>query len=216
MIFQIGGADTTVSTLNTFILAMVCYPEVQERAREELDRVLPPGRLPDFEDQDSLPYLSALVKEVLRWKPATPIAVPHYLTADDIYDGYHLPANSVVLGNAWAILHDEVMYPEPLTFNPDRFLKDGKLNPSVRDPFAIFGFGRRACPARHMAISSLWIAAASILSTFTLGKAVDDEGENIEPSPEYHSALVCHSHPFKCTIKPRSEEAVSLIRSAAV
>lgn len=43
-----------------------------------------------------------------------------------------------------AMLHNESVYPDPFTFNPDRFMKDGKLNPAVRDPdHAAFGFGRR-------------------------------------------------------------------------
>ena len=60
-----AGADTTVSALGTFFLAMVCYPEVQQKAQEELDKVLN-GRLPEHSDIVSLPYLSALVKEVYR------------------------------------------------------------------------------------------------------------------------------------------------------
>ncbi|KAG6894845.1 hypothetical protein C0993_010597, partial [Termitomyces sp. T159_Od127] len=60
-----GGSDTTVSAMNTFVLAMVCHPEVQQKAQEELDSVLPPGQLPDFSDEPALPYLSAIVKEVL-------------------------------------------------------------------------------------------------------------------------------------------------------
>ena len=60
-----AGADTTVSALGTFFLAMVCYPEVQKKAQEELDKVLN-GRLPEHSDIVSLPYLSALVKEVYR------------------------------------------------------------------------------------------------------------------------------------------------------
>ena len=42
-------------------------------AQEELDRVLPPGQLPDFTYESSLPYITAIVKEVLRWHPVTPV-----------------------------------------------------------------------------------------------------------------------------------------------
>lgn len=61
----VGGADTTVAAMNTFILAMVCYPEVQAKAQEEIDRVLGAGHLPNFADEPSLPYVAAVVKEVL-------------------------------------------------------------------------------------------------------------------------------------------------------
>lgn len=47
---------------------MVCYPEIQEKAREELDRVVGKGQLPDFSDEAALPYVSALVKETLRYE----------------------------------------------------------------------------------------------------------------------------------------------------
>ena len=70
---HLGAVDTSVSSLNTFILAMVLYPHVQLKAQEELDRTLPPGELPDFSYESSLPYVSAVVKEILRWKPVTPI-----------------------------------------------------------------------------------------------------------------------------------------------
>jgi len=63
---------------------------------------------------------------------------------DDVYEGMFLPAGSIVLGNVWAILHDEEVYKDPETFNPDRFLIDGYLNPDIRSPeVAAFGFGRR-------------------------------------------------------------------------
>ena len=57
-----------MSAMLTFILAMLLYPDVQRRAHEELDRVLgrEPTRLPDFGDVDSLPYITAMAKEVLR------------------------------------------------------------------------------------------------------------------------------------------------------
>lgn len=54
-----------MSAIHTFFLAMICFPEVQVKAQAELDRVVS-GRLPDFGDVEELPYLSAVVKEVLR------------------------------------------------------------------------------------------------------------------------------------------------------
>jgi cytochrome P450 len=46
---------------------MVCHPEIQEKAQEELDRIIGKGQLPNFHDEASLPYISALVKETLRY-----------------------------------------------------------------------------------------------------------------------------------------------------
>lgn len=68
-----AGADTTVSALGTFVLAMLANPEAQMKAQDEIDSVIGPGNLPDFADELSLPYVSAIVKEVLRWRNVTPI-----------------------------------------------------------------------------------------------------------------------------------------------
>jgi len=72
-----AGAETTTSSVQTFILAMLHYPEVQRKAQAELDRVLHRGkRLPGYEDQSDLPYITAVMKEVLRWQPVTAIGTP--------------------------------------------------------------------------------------------------------------------------------------------
>ncbi|KAJ8077943.1 hypothetical protein PM082_000144 [Marasmius tenuissimus] len=138
-----AGADTTVSALMSFILAMVLYPDVQERARREIEAVTGSTRLPDFDDHDDLPFVNALIAETLRWNPVTPLAVPHRALQDDIYEGYYIPAGSTIVANAWAILHDESLYgPNPMEFNPDRFMKQEDGNPPNPERFA-FGFGRR-------------------------------------------------------------------------
>lgn len=100
------------------MLAMLMYPEAQSKAHKELDDVLGAGILPDFQDEESLPYISAIIKEVLRWQSVTPIgdfsimpppippltlgtAIPHQLMTDDTYNGYHIPAGSIIIPNAW-------------------------------------------------------------------------------------------------------------------
>ena len=80
---------------------MAMFPEVQKKAQKELDRVIGGDRLPEFKDQGSLPYVNALLKEMLRWHPVTPVALPHRTVADDVYRGFHIPAGTIVTANAW-------------------------------------------------------------------------------------------------------------------
>ncbi|KAI0354173.1 cytochrome P450 [Trametes cingulata] len=205
------GSTQTAAGLHTFFLAMALHPEVQAKAREELDRVVGACRLPTFDDFGSLPYIDALVKEVLRWYPIVPLLIPHRATADDVYDGFFIDKGSMIMVNIWAILHDENRFPDPFVFNPDRFLKDGAIDPEVFDPTEVaFGFGRRVCPGLTMAYDGMWIAIASVLACFTIGQAKDDEGEVIKLYEDFVSSFVVEPKPFVCDIKPRSEGHLSL------
>ncbi|KAF8531502.1 cytochrome P450 [Gautieria morchelliformis] len=209
-----AGFKTTSASIHTFILAMVLYPDVQKKAQAELDSVVGHERLPEFSDRPHLPYIEAIVKEVFRWIPALPTAIPHVTTEDDVYEGHRIPANSVVIPNCWRILHDPDMYPNPYAFCPERFLpdKDGFV---ARDPAigGIFGFGRRVCPGRHFADAFVWVTAASILSVFDITNAVDNYGRKIDanyardPAPSFLS----QPRPFKCSITPRSSSAEAMI-----
>ncbi|KAF5324171.1 hypothetical protein D9619_011321 [Psilocybe cf. subviscida] len=210
-----AGSDTTLSVVLSSVLALLKHPECLRKAQEELDRVLKPGHLPDFDDEESLPYITAIVKETLRWRDVVPIAIPHTLIAEDEYNGYRLPKGSVIIPNAWAMLHDEKVYPDPFTFNPDRFIKDGKIDKSVRDPaHACWGFGRRICPARYMAYSAVWVAVASLLTVFNIEHAVDEHGNPLDTAEEYTTGLVCAPKFFNSKLTPRSKEAEALIRSS--
>ncbi len=82
---------------------MTLTPEVQRKARVELDAVVGPTRLPTVADRENLPYIEAIIKETLRWHNPAPILIPHVNTADDNYDGFFIPANSVVVVNAWSV-----------------------------------------------------------------------------------------------------------------
>ena len=127
-----------------FFLAMILNPKVMKKAQEELDRVVGKGELPDFSHKDSLPYIDALVKEVLRWSPPLPIALPNRAMQDDVYRGYLIPKGATVIQNVWGIFRDPKVYPDPEAFNPDRFLEDGKIDPLVPNPEdRAFGAGRR-------------------------------------------------------------------------
>ncbi|EEB97879.1 hypothetical protein MPER_02709 [Moniliophthora perniciosa FA553] len=166
---------------------MLAYPDTQKKAQEELDRALG-GALPTFDDLESgrLPYMTALVKECLRWRSVAPMGFPHIAAEDDVYNGYTIPKGSIVLANLWSMMHDPSIYPDPEQFMPERFLNlDGRLKSDILSPEDIvFGFGRRICPARILAFSSVWMVTASTLAVFNVSKAVDKNGRVIEPTYE--------------------------------
>jgi hypothetical protein len=93
-----GGVDTTTSTMLSFILAAVAFPEPMKRAQEEIDRVVGNERSPDWKDEKELVYCRALIKEVLRWRSVAILGgLPHAPTKDDMYRGYLIPANTSIM-----------------------------------------------------------------------------------------------------------------------
>ncbi|KAJ3996471.1 cytochrome P450, partial [Lentinula boryana] len=223
-----GGADTGITSLQTFVLAMMCFPDVQQEAQEELDRVIGIEQLPDYDDldnQDSLPYLWAVIYECFRMTFLTNcdycLAIPHKSDEEDTYQGYYIPKGSIVIPNVWAMLRDERTYgPTAHTFDPKRWLLQiqsnnnkveiqgrWKLNPNMHDPLsATFGFGRRqvACPGKHMGLSAFKMNVASLLHSFNITPSLGKDG-NLSPAKvQYISGMLNTPAPFECSIKPRS------------
>ncbi|KAG7089977.1 hypothetical protein E1B28_011601 [Marasmius oreades] len=99
-----ASSDANVASVCQFFLAMLQYPDIMKKAQEEIDRVVGSDRLPQFSDRDSLPYVEALLSEVWRWGAPTPMNLPHYTTQDDVYNGYFIPKNTIVVANMWLVL----------------------------------------------------------------------------------------------------------------
>ena len=84
---------------------MSLYPEVMKKAQAELDRVVGPTRLPDYGDRQDLVYISAIVKEALRWHNVIPLGIPHRLLEDDEFHGYFVPKGTSIVPNIWSAFH---------------------------------------------------------------------------------------------------------------
>ncbi|EMD35352.1 hypothetical protein CERSUDRAFT_157065 [Gelatoporia subvermispora B] len=210
----VAGADTTFSVLQTFFLAMTLHPEIQKKAHEELDQVVGSRRLPGFTDRDYLPYVAAIVKECIRWVTVIPLGVARINSEDDVYEGYHIPKGTILMPNQWAILHDPAVFPEPNVFKPERFLKDGQLDPRTNDLVeAAFGFGRRLCPGKHFGQATLFINIASILHVFDVAPSTNASGEVVYPEIKLTSGLSTYPTDFQCAIRPRTQLAEQLIAS---
>ena len=80
---------------------MAQHPEVQKKAHDELDKILGQDKMPAITDRGRLPYAEAMIKEVMRWRPALPSGFPRRVDKDDDYGGYYIPSSSIVIPNIW-------------------------------------------------------------------------------------------------------------------
>ncbi|KAL1941273.1 hypothetical protein VTO73DRAFT_7485 [Trametes versicolor] len=191
-----AGVGTVVITIEVFLLAMLHHPDIQKKAQAEVDQVVGPSRMPEFADMEALPYVTALIKEVARWRPVAPTGFPHAVTQDDTYYGYHIPKGATVYANIYAIMQDPELFPEPETFRPERFL--GTTNPKLQNFTMQFGFGRRICPGLHIANQSVFIVIARLLWAFNV-------------VPDFTSGLITRPNPFPCAFEMRQKSAAELI-----
>ncbi|KAJ6452419.1 cytochrome P450 [Mycena sanguinolenta] len=202
-----GAADTTVSAIISFVMLMALHPAVQNQAQREIDSLV--DRIPRVSDIERLLYLSAVLKEVMRYAPVGNLALPHQATQDDSYLDYRIPAGSTVVPNIWAILHDPELYPDPFTFDPERFVRGSgastlrrSTRPGQPDPNAyIWGFGRRRCPGIQFAEPALLLNMACILHSFTI---TPESSETV--ALEFTTGITSHIKPFVVRFIPRHPE----------
>ncbi|KAJ7320732.1 cytochrome P450 [Mycena albidolilacea] len=213
-----GAVDTTIASLDTFLVAMMLYPDTQLRAQTEIDSVLGSGRLPTHADRSSLPYVEAILIEILRWNPPIPMT-SRRLTSDVAYGDFLLPRGCNVIANIWQVFpllsmnHDEDVFHDPEEFLPERFLGP-KGNESVRRvQQATFGFGTRVCPGQHFATSSLWITIATLLTIFTVHPV---PGEENKPVLDCEEGALIRILPYKCDLKPRSQMVVDALKRSQI
>ncbi|CAA7271157.1 unnamed protein product [Cyclocybe aegerita] len=209
-----AGVGTTLATFDVFLLAMLCHPEVMKKAQAELDGIVGPHRLPDFEDAESLPYLRAAIKESMRWRPVAPLGVPHSVIAEDMYESMYVPKGTTVYANIIAMSKDEEVFSSPEEFRPERYLDEMKSDSKVLPPQStfFFGFGRRVCPGMHVGQNSLFILAARLLWAFDINRSGDATGESVLPDKDdFIGGLVIRPRPFAYSLDLRSEDRRSLI-----
>jgi cytochrome P450 len=163
-----AGGDNTRMAINTFIMAMITHPKAQAQARKELDQVCTDGdvlRLPQISDLASMPYVAAITKEVLRWRPTVPIIPPHQLTEDLQYDGHFIPAGTSFLINSLGLSSE---FDHSNEFRPERWLTSDTSGDQKVPNFWYFGGGRRICVGWKVAEQALFIAFARLVYCFEL------------------------------------------------
>lgn len=86
--------------MSSSLVAMLHFPDVMRKIQAEIDSLMGSERMPEYDDEESLPYVRATVNEALRWRPVAVLGgTPHSVTADDVYNGMFIPKGSTVFAN---------------------------------------------------------------------------------------------------------------------
>ncbi|KAL3850911.1 hypothetical protein ACJIZ3_012793 [Penstemon smallii] len=162
----VAGTDTSASTVELTMTELLLNPEKMSKAKDELKNVIGDNNQIEEADISRLPYLQAVIKEILRYQPVGPLLVPHKSEHDVEINGYTIPKNTQVLINVWAMGRDANLWLNPNSFEPERFL-DNKVDFKGRDFELIpFGSGRRMCPGLPLANRMLHMMVASLIHNF--------------------------------------------------
>lgn len=148
-----AGGDTSAVTAHWALSFLIKHPHMMRKAREEIALVVGTDRLVQEQDLPQLKYLYAVVQETFRVVSVVPLMLPRESMEDCEIQGFHIPAKTRVIVNAWAIHRDPALWERPLEFDPDRFLKS-TIDLKAKDNFNLlpFGGGRRLCVGNSLGI----------------------------------------------------------------
>ncbi|WOK91632.1 Cytochrome P450 [Canna indica] len=200
MIFR--GTDTVAILLEWIMARMTLHPEIQSKAQAEIDAAVggTASRAVSDSDIPNLPYLQSIVKETLRLHPPGPLLSWSRLAVHDTHVGDHfIPAGTTAMVNMWAITHDDRVWPSPNEFKPERFMEESVSVLGADLRLAPFGAGRRVCPGKALAMTTVHLWLAQLLQSFKWlpveGGGSVDLSECLKMSLEMKNPLVCRALP---------------------
>ena len=179
-----GAGHETTATALTWCWYLLCqHPEIYQKVRQEVDRVLQ-GRTPTYADLAQLPYCLQVFKEALRIYPPA-YAISRRALREVEIDGYLVPKNRIILIAPYTMHRREEFFPQPEKFDPDRFVPEREKQ-LPRHAFMPFGAGPRICIGNHFSMMEghLLLAALAQRVSFSL---VSDQP--VEVDPVHHLTL---------------------------
>ncbi|XP_022827223.1 cytochrome P450 4C1-like [Spodoptera litura] len=176
--FVAASFDTTSSVLQTVLLALGSYPDVQERVFNEIQDIFENREEVIKHDLAKLVYLEAVIKEVLRVYNVVPM-IARKLDKDIVLPKYTLRAGSSCILSIYGLHRHSSWGPDAKEFKPERWLNPETLptNPNVYSPF---GIGKRICIGRQYAMMSMKTSLIHIVRNFHISGDISSLKWNFE------------------------------------
>ncbi|KAG0605005.1 hypothetical protein M758_9G025200 [Ceratodon purpureus] len=193
-----AGAETQSSTIEWVMAYLLRHRDVMQRAQAEVDNVVGSERVVQETDLEHLPYLDAVVKEVMRVQPSAPIGVNHESREECRVAGYNLPARTRLIFNIHAIHRDPSVYDRPKEFDPSRFLNAS--SEGLQYQLMPFGAGRRICPGMPLANINMTHILAHLLHSFDWDLP---DGEELDLVERFDGITAPKLRPLMTIAKPR-------------
>jgi cytochrome P450 len=171
-----AGHETTAVTLSWTWGLLSQHPEVRDKLHAEIEAVLG-GRPPAFEDLPRLQYTGMVIQEALRLYPPAPFLSRRTIDADEV-DGYHIPANSLVLVGQYVTHRHPEFWHDPEKFDPERFTPEQS---KARPKYAYFPFsgGPRKCIGDQFAMMEAKLIVAAVAQKLQLDLAPGHKPEPV-------------------------------------
>ncbi|XP_016924301.2 probable cytochrome P450 311a1 [Drosophila suzukii] len=163
--FVFAGVDTTTAAMSFVLYALAKYPETQSRLREELQGLSVDGSS-DLDTLNELPYLEAVIKEVLRMYTIVP-TTGRQTTQSTKIGGRTYCAGVTLWINMYGLAHDKLYYPDPYAFKPERWLEDGGSAPPAFS-YIPFSGGPHVCIGRRYSLLLMKLLTARLVLAFDL------------------------------------------------
>ncbi|EDV47322.1 probable cytochrome P450 311a1 [Drosophila erecta] len=165
--FVFAGVDTTTASMSFVLYALAKYPEAQSRLRKELQNVALDESM-DLDELNGLPYLEALIKEVLRLYTIVP-STGRQTTQSTEIGGRIYCAGVTLWINMYGLAHDKEYYPDPYAFKPERWLReeDGASDPPAFS-YIPFSGGPHVCIGRRYSLLLMKLLTARLVTEFDL------------------------------------------------
>jgi len=190
--FMLAGHETTANAMSWFWYLMSRNPEAREKMLAEVDDVLG-DRRPTADDLSRLPWTTACLQESQRCFSAVWI-IARAAIEDDVIDRHHIRPGTTVLIPIHHIHHDERWWPDPETFDPNRFIGDA-VKDRPRSAYLPFGGGRRICIGQSFALMEMVLMAAVMSQRFTFDVCPDHAVEleaTLTLRPKHGLHVVAH------------------------